>query len=58
MFLLGGNSIARIVDNYTLLTGKTGFCCPKRALGYQGSSMYYPELERNSDDAVLAYRYN
>ena len=54
MFLLGGNSIARIVDNYTLLTGRPALL-PKRALGYQGSSMYYPELERDSDDAVLGF---
>ena len=54
LFLLGGNSFARIIDNYTLLTGRPALL-PKRALGYQGSSMYYPELERDSDDAVLAF---
>ena len=54
LFLLGGDSIARIVDNYTLLTGRP-FLLPKRALGYQGSSMYYPELPKDSDDAVLEF---
>lgn len=54
LFLIGGNSIARVVDNYTLLTGRPALL-PKRALGYQGSSMYYPELEKDSDDAVLAF---
>lgn len=54
MFLLGGNSIRRIVDNYTLLTGRPALL-PKRAIGYQGSSMYYPELEKDSDDAVLGF---
>ena len=54
LFLIGGNKIKRIVDNYTLLTGRP-FLLPKRALGYQGSSMYYPELEKDSDDAVLGF---
>ena len=43
-----------IVDNYTMLTGRPALL-PKRALGYQGSSMYYPELEKDSDDAVLEF---
>lgn len=54
LFLLAGNSIKRVVDNYTLLTGRPALL-PKRALGYQGSSMYYPELEKDSDDAVLGF---
>lgn len=54
LFLMGGNTISRIVDNYTLLTGRPALL-PKRALGYQGSSMYYPELEKDSDDAVLGF---
>lgn len=54
LFLLGGDSIARVVDNYTLITGRPALL-PKRALGYQGSSMYYPELEKDSDDAVLEF---
>lgn len=54
LFLLGGGSLRRIVDNYTLLTGRPALL-PKRALGYQGSSMYYAELERDSDDAVLDF---
>lgn len=54
LFLIGGNTLARIVDNYTLLTGRPALL-PKRALGYQGSSMYYPELEKDSDDAVLDF---
>ena len=53
-FLIGGDTIARVVDNYTLLTGRQ-VLLPKRALGYQGSSMYYPELEKDSDDAVLGF---
>ncbi|MDO4345166.1 MAG: glycoside hydrolase family 31 protein [Eubacteriales bacterium] len=54
MFLLGGGTLARIVDNYTLLTGRPALL-PKRAYGYQGSSMYYPELEKDSDKAVLEF---
>jgi alpha-glucosidase len=54
LFLIGGNTISRVVDNYTLLTGRPALL-PKRALGYQGSSMYYPELEKDSDDAVLEF---
>lgn len=54
LFLMGGNTIAKIVDNYTLVTGRPALL-PKRALGYQGSSMYYPELEKDSDDAVLEF---
>ena len=50
-FLIGGDTIARIVDNYTLLTGRPALL-PKRALGYQGSSMYYPELEKNCDEEI------
>ncbi|MBR0069697.1 MAG: DUF4968 domain-containing protein [Synergistaceae bacterium] len=54
LFLIGRNEIWRIVDNYTYLTGRPALL-PKRALGYQGSSMYYPELEKNSDEAVLNF---
>ena len=54
LFLLGGGTVARVVDNYTRLTGRPALM-PKRALGYQGSSMYYPELEKDSDDAVLDF---
>ena len=54
LFFIGGNEIKRIVDNYTFLTGRPALL-PKRALGYQGSSMYYPELEKDSDDAVLDF---
>lgn len=54
LFLLAGDTLAKVVDNYTLLTGRPALL-PKRALGYQGSSMYYPELEQDSDDAVLEF---
>ena len=54
LFLIGGNSLKRIIDNYTLLTGRPALL-PKRALGYQASSMYYAELAENSDAAILDF---
>ncbi len=54
LFLLGGESIKTVLDNYTLLTGRPALL-PKRALGYQGSSMYYSELEKDCDDALIGF---
>lgn len=28
---------------------------PRTALGYLGSSMYYPELDENCDDAIIEF---
>lgn len=54
LFLLGGSTIARVIDNYTRLTGRPALL-PKRALGYQGSSMYYSELEARCDEAIRSF---
>jgi len=54
LFFLCGDTLAKVVDNYTKLTGRP-MLFPKRAFGYQGSSMYYPELEKDSDDAVIDF---
>ncbi len=54
LFLMAGPTIAEIVDDYTMLTGRPALL-PKRALGYQGSSMYYSELEHDSDKALLEF---
>lgn len=54
LFLLGGNTISKVLDNYTLLTGSPALL-PKRALGYQGSSMYYAELPKDSDKAISEF---
>ncbi|WP_029233374.1 glycoside hydrolase family 31 protein [Butyrivibrio sp. VCB2006] len=54
LFILGGSKISKIIDNYTLLTGRPALL-PKRALGYQGSSMYYSELPSGCDDALLDF---
>lgn len=37
-----------------MLTGRPCLL-PKRALGYQASSMYYPELEKDCDDAIYDF---
>jgi alpha-glucosidase len=54
LFLIGGGAISRIIDNYTLLTGRPALL-PKRALGYQGSSMYYAELSKDCADALMEF---
>ncbi len=54
LFLIGGSGISKIVDNYTFLTGRPALL-PKRALGYQGSSMYYAELQRDCDEAIIKF---
>ena len=54
MFLIGGTKISKILDNYTFLTGRP-VLLPKRALGYQGSSMYYAELPKDCDEALLDF---
>lgn len=53
-FFLAGTSMKKILDQYTFLTGRP-VMLPKRALGYQGSSMYYSELENNCDEAINSF---
>lgn len=54
LFLIAGPKITDIIEHYTDLTGKSAML-PKAALGYLGSSMYYPELEKDCDDAILDF---
>ena len=54
LFLIAGGEISKIVDLYTMLTGRPTLI-PKRGLGYQGSSMYYPELAADCDEAILSF---
>ena len=54
LFLIEGPSIRQVVERYTDLTGKSAML-PKYALGYLGSSMYYPELDADCDDAILEF---
>ncbi|WP_367566916.1 TIM-barrel domain-containing protein [Lacrimispora sp.] len=54
LFLISGPSIRDVVERYTGLTGKSAML-PRYALGYLGSSMYYPELDSDSDDAITEF---
>ena len=54
LFLIAGPSVRQVVERYTDLTGKSAML-PRYALGYLGSSMYYPELDENCDDAILDF---
>ena len=54
LFLIAGPSVRQVVERYTDLTGKSAMR-PRYALGYLGSSMYYPELDNDCDDAILDF---
>lgn len=54
LFFIAGPEIKKVVERYTGLTGKPALL-PRYALGYLGSSMYYPELEADCDEAVLEF---
>lgn len=54
LFFIAGPSMREVVERYTDLTGKS-VMLPKTALGYLGSSMYYPELPKNADDAIVGF---
>lgn len=54
LFLITGPDVRDVVRRYTDLTGKSAML-PGHALGYLGSSMYYPELEADCDDAILEF---
>lgn len=54
LFLIAGPEISGIIEKYTDLTGKS-VMLPKAALGYLGSSMYYPELPENADEGILEF---
>lgn len=54
LFLIAGPSVRSVVERYTDLTGKSAML-PRCALGYLGSSMYYPELEADCDDAIVEF---
>lgn len=53
-FLIAGPKIADVVRRYTDLTGKSAML-PRTALGYLGSSMYYSELPKKADTAILSF---
>lgn len=54
LFICNGPSIARVIENYTTLTGKTAFQ-PIYSLGYLGSTMYYVELPENCDNEIINF---
>ena len=54
LFLIAGPAVRQVVERYTDLTGKSAML-PRYALGYLGSSMYYPELDKDCDDAILDF---
>ncbi|MGG2196353.1 TIM-barrel domain-containing protein [Paenibacillus validus] len=54
IFFMYGPEIKDVVRHYTDLTGKT-ILPAKYSLGYMGSTMYYTELEKDSDKAILSF---
>ncbi|MDO5048560.1 MAG: glycoside hydrolase family 31 protein [Actinomycetaceae bacterium] len=54
LFLIAGPKVRDVVERYTDLTGKS-VMLPKSALGYLGSSMYYPELPKDCDKAITEF---
>ncbi len=54
LFVMSGPTMEKALDDYTRLTGRPALL-PKRGLGYQGSSMYYSELEKDSDKALVGF---
>ncbi|AFC29423.1 alpha-glucosidase [Paenibacillus mucilaginosus 3016] len=54
LFFMYGPQIKDVVRYYTDLTGKT-ILPTQYSLGYMGSTMYYTELDRDSDKAILSF---
>ncbi len=54
LFFIYGPALADVIRGYTDLTGKTALP-PRYSLGYMGSTMYYTELDQDSDAAVLGF---
>ncbi|WP_248257497.1 TIM-barrel domain-containing protein [Georgenia sp. EYE_87] len=54
LFLIAGPAIRDVVRRYTTLTGRPPLL-PKYALGYLASSMYYAELDADSDRAITDF---
>lgn len=54
LFLINGPAVRTVIERYTDITGKSAML-PRYALGYMGSSMYYPELDKDCDDAIVEF---
>ena len=50
-FVIGGDTIKKVLNNYTLLTGRQ-ILPPKKSLGFTISTMYYGELEEKCDEEI------
>ncbi|WP_282801761.1 glycoside hydrolase family 31 protein [Secundilactobacillus kimchicus] len=53
-FFIGGPTIKDVVEHYTDLTGKSAMM-PAASLGYMGSTMFYTELDKDADVAILDF---
>lgn len=51
LFLINGPGMAKVIDGYTWLTGRS-ILPTKQSLGYCASTMYYAELEQNCDEEI------
>ena len=54
MFFINGPTIPEVVERYTDLTGKTALP-PIGTTGYTHTTMFYTELERDVDQAILEF---
>ncbi|ANI96991.1 glycoside hydrolase family 31 protein [Pediococcus pentosaceus] len=54
VFFIGGPTIKDVVEHYTDLTGKSAMM-PMSSFGYMGSTMFYTELEKDADKAILDF---
>ena len=54
LFILNGPSMAKVVEGYSEITGKSAML-PAYALGYLGSTMYYVELPENCDREIVNF---
>lgn len=54
LFVINGPSLAKVIEGYTSLTGKSAML-PAYALGYLGSTMYYVELPENCDQEIISF---
>ncbi|WP_114855313.1 TIM-barrel domain-containing protein [Brachybacterium sp. YJGR34] len=53
-FVIAGPAVRDVVARYTELTGRPPVL-PRQALGYLASSMYYAELDADSDQAITRF---
>ena len=51
LFLIGGDDIKAVINNYTYLTGKSAMPT-KQEMGFTASTMYYAELEKDCDKEI------